>query len=132
MADSRLDAALEVQRAMFPPGFADNAMKNASEFSKPFFVMMAEQLFGEIWTRPGLSRRDRSLITVAMLTVLNRSEELQLHVPGAIANGVTRDEIREVLLQAMGYGGVPYAVAAFKSADEALKKLDAADAAKTA
>lgn len=121
----KLQAGLQVQREMFGRDFADGAMESASEFMKPFQELMTEYCFGEIWTRPGLERKIRSLVVLATLTALNRSPEIPMHVRGALANGASREEIREVLMQSMIYAGVPLSVGAFRAADEALRALDA-------
>lgn len=120
VTETRLEAGLAIQREMFGSEFADDALNNASDFKRPFQAMMTEHCFGDVWTRPGLTRRERSLITVAMLAALNRTPEVGLHVRGALSNGATLEEIREVLMQVMIYAGVPSAVGAFRVADEAL------------
>jgi 4-carboxymuconolactone decarboxylase len=85
--------------------------------------MVTEYCWGEVWTRPGLSRRDRSLLNLAMLTALNRPNELRLHLRGAVNNGVTAAEIKEILLQTGIYCGIPACLDAFKVASEVLKEM---------
>ena len=115
-----VDAGLQVQRDMFGAEFADRRMESVSDFMRPFHEIMTGYCFGEIWARPGLGRRERSLVVLGMLTALGREDEVAIHVRGAMSNGVTPEEIREVLLQAMIYVGVPRALGAFKSADATL------------
>jgi len=90
--------------------------------------MATTYCWGAVWTREGLSRKTRSMLNLVMLTVLNRPHELKLHVKGALTNGVTRDEIREVLLQVAIYAGVPAGIDATRTAKEALAEVDAAKA----
>jgi 4-carboxymuconolactone decarboxylase len=92
---------------------------------KPMQKMTTEWCWGEIWTRPGLDRRTRSMLNLAMLTALNRPNEVRLHVRGALNNGVSITEIQEVLLQASIYCGVPAALDSFKIADEVIKQVEA-------
>jgi 4-carboxymuconolactone decarboxylase len=94
-------------------------MENADDFTKYFEeVVVTEHCFGEIWDREGLTQRERSLLTCAMLVALNRGPQLRGHVAGALANGVTREELRELLLQASLYAGIPAAVEGFRIASE--------------
>jgi 4-carboxymuconolactone decarboxylase len=96
----------------------------ADDFSRPYQDLITEYCWGAVWDRPGLSRKTRSLLNIAMLTALNREDEFKLHVRAAFRNGVTRDEIREVLLQAAIYCGVPAANSAFKQAREVFAAMD--------
>jgi 4-carboxymuconolactone decarboxylase len=96
------------------------ALAGASEFSRPMQELVTEYCWGAVWSRPGLARRERSLINLGMLTALNRSHELGVHVRGAIRNGCTPAEIQEALLQAAIYAGVPAAMEAFRVAEEAI------------
>ena len=118
------DKGLQVRREVLGADYVDAALKNADAFNMPLQELVTEYCWGEVWTRPGLDRRTRSLLNLAMLTALNRPHELALHVRGAINNGVTRDEIAEVLLQAAIYCGVPAAVDAFRVARDTLKEMD--------
>jgi 4-carboxymuconolactone decarboxylase len=111
----------------------ERALANASDFSRPMQELVTEYCWGRIWSRPGLGRRERSLVNLGMLTALNRSHELGVHVRGAIRNGCTPEEIQEALLQAAIYCGVPAAMEAFRVAEEAIGMAqaelhDAADA----
>ncbi|WP_313623874.1 carboxymuconolactone decarboxylase family protein [Achromobacter sp.] len=96
---------------------------NADNFSRPLEEFVSEYCWNEIWNRPGLDRRTRSVINVAMLTALNRPQQLKLHIKGAINNGLSRGELQEILLQAAVYCGVPAGVDAFRTAREAFAEL---------
>jgi 4-carboxymuconolactone decarboxylase len=98
----------------------ERALAGASEFSRPIQELVTEYCWGAVWSRPGLGRRERSLVNLGMLTALNRSHELGVHVRGAIRNGCTPEEIQEVLLQAAIYAGVPAAMEAFRIAEDAI------------
>ena len=117
---SKLDDGLAVRKAVLGAEFVDKAIASADEFNRPLQELVTEYCWGAIWTREGLSRRVRSMLNLAMLTALNRPHELKMHVQGALRNGVTREEIREVLLQATIYAGVPAGVDAFRVAREAM------------
>jgi 4-carboxymuconolactone decarboxylase len=111
---------MEVRRAVLGDAHVDRALSRQDPFSGDFQEFLTRFAWGGVWTRPGLDRRTRSCITVAMLAALGRSEELALHVRGAINNGVTREELKEVLLQSAVYAGVPAANSAFRVAAEVL------------
>ena len=117
---SKFDDGLAVRKAVLGAEFVDKAIAAADEFNRPLQELVTEYCWGAIWTREGLSRRSRSMLNLAMLTALNRPHELKMHVQGALRNGVTREEIREVLLQATIYAGVPAGVDAFRVAREAM------------
>ncbi len=116
----RFEAGLEVRRRVLGAEYVDAALASADEFSRPLQELVTEYAWGAIWTREGLAPRDRSLITIAMLAGMSRPDELRVHVRGALRNGCTPDEIRETILQAAIYCGVPAAVAAFGIAREVL------------
>lgn len=116
------DAGLEVRREVLGSDYVDGSIGRASEFMRTFQHIVTEWCWGYAWTRPGLSRKERSMINIAMLTALNRPNEIRLHVRGAINNGMTVEEIREVLVQATIYCGIPAGLDAFKIADEVLKE----------
>jgi 4-carboxymuconolactone decarboxylase len=120
----RFDKGLEVRRAVLGAAYVDQSIANADDFSRPFQELVTEYCWGEIWTRPGLDRKTRSLLNLAMLTALNRPHEVRLHLEGALNNGVSRDEIQEVLLQAAIYCGIPAALDSFKLAREVFKEVD--------
>lgn len=117
---------LEVRRAVLGPDYVDNSIANASDFMVDFQKLVTEYCWGDVWTRPGLDRKHRSMLNLAMLTALNRPNELKLHLRGALTNGVSRDEIKEILLQACIYAGIPAGLDAFKVADGVFKEIDAA------
>ena len=125
MNKERFDKGLEIRKAVLGREFVENAINTADDFNMPMQELATEYCWGEVWGREGLSRRDRSLLNLAMISALNRPHELKLHVKGAIRNGVKREEIREVLLQVAIYCGVPAGVDSFRIAREALKELDA-------
>ncbi len=127
MSDSLYETGLGVRREVLGAEHVDRSLERASEFSAPMQELVTEYCWGAIWSRPGLQRRERSLINLAMLTALNRSHELGVHVRGALRNGVTPEEIREVLLQSAIYCGVPAAIEAFRVADAVLAEWSARD-----
>lgn len=114
----RYDKGMKKRRAVLGDAHVDRARERESDFTAAFQDLITRYAWGEIWTRPGLDSRTRSLITVSMMVALNRPDELRLHLRGAANNGVTRDEIREVLLQTAIYCGVPAANSAFHIAEE--------------
>ena len=117
------DQGLKTRREVLGADYVDAAIANADDFNRPLQDMVTQYAWGDVWNRPGLSRRDRSLLNLAMLTALNRPHELKLHVRGALTNGVSKDEIREVFLQTAIYCGVPAAIDSFRSAREVFKDL---------
>ncbi|MDB5794881.1 MAG: pcaCD [Noviherbaspirillum sp.] len=117
---------MEVRRAVLGSTHVDRAQANLNEFNSEFQNLITRYAWGEIWTRPGLPRHTRSLLTIAMMVALNREEELKLHLRAASNNGVSRDEIKEVLLQAAIYCGVPAANSAFHMAQEVFRQMDEA------
>lgn len=117
------DQGLKTRREVLGTDYVDAAIANADDFNRPLQEMVTQYAWGDVWNRPGLSRRDRSLLNLAMLTALNRPHELKLHVRGALTNGVSKDEIREVFLQTAIYCGVPAAIDSFRSAREVFKDL---------
>lgn len=114
----RYDKGMKKRRAVLGDAHVDRVRERETDFTSAFQDLITRYAWGEIWTRPGLDSRTRSLITVAMMVALNRPDELRLHLRGAANNGVTRDEIREVLLQTAIYCGVPAANSAFHIAEE--------------
>jgi 4-carboxymuconolactone decarboxylase len=111
---------LKVRRAVLGEAHLERAQAAENEFNSAFQDLITRYAWGEIWTRPGLPRKTRSLITIAMLVALNRGDELKMHIRAALHNGVTREELREVLLQTAIYCGVPAANTAFHLAEEVL------------
>ncbi len=120
----RYDKGLTVRRAVLGDAHVDRALAKRDSFNEEFQQMITRYAWGEIWTRPGLPRHTRSLITVAMMVALNRADEFRLHVRAAFNNGVTRDQIKEVLLQAAIYCGVPAANTAFHLAEEVFAQME--------
>ena len=119
----RHDNGMKVRRAVLGDAHVDRAMTRANDFNREFQDLITRYAWGEIWTRPGLPRHTRSLLTIAMMVALNRSEEFKLHVRAAFNNGVTREQIREVLLQCAIYCGVPAANSAFHMAEEVFAQM---------
>jgi 4-carboxymuconolactone decarboxylase len=118
------DKGLAARKDVLGAEYVERAFKSADDFSLPFQEFVTEYCWGAIWTREGLSRKTRSMLNLGMLSALNRSHELKLHIRGALNNGVTREELREVLLQVAVYCGVPAAVEAFRIAREVFAEID--------
>lgn len=114
---------IEVRRAMWGFEGADGQINAAGDFIWPLQEVVTKYCFGQTWTRPRLSRKIRSMITMAMLVAMARPHELKVHVQGAIANGVSKEEIQEILLHAMVYAGIPRGVEGFRAAEEKLKEM---------
>ena len=119
------DAGLRARREVLGAEYVDNSLANANAFTEVFQEITTEWCWGYAWTRPGLDRKTRSMLNLAMLTALNRAPELKLHVRGALNNGVTVEEIKEVLVHATVYCGIPAGLDAFKAANEVLKEMGA-------
>ncbi len=120
--DNALEAGIAIRREMFGAESTNRQIDGASAFTAPMQQVVSKYCFGETWTRAGLERRERSLITLGVLCALGRGPELRAHVKGALANGATPLQIRETLLHAMVYAGVPLGVDAFRNAAEALQE----------
>ncbi len=118
MNKEAFEKGLKTRREVLGSEYVDNSIKNAGEFNMPMQELVTEFAWNAIWNRPGLDRRSRSMINLAMLTALNRPHELKLHLKGAINNGLTKDEIREILMQTAIYCGVPAAIDSFRCAKE--------------
>jgi len=116
---------LKVRRAVLGEAHVTRARAAENEFNSAFQDLITRYAWGEIWTRPGLPQNTRSMITIAMLVALNRGEELKMHIRSALRNGLTREELREVLLQSAIYCGVPAANAAFHLAEQVLSESNA-------
>jgi 4-carboxymuconolactone decarboxylase len=119
------EAGLATRRAVIGDAYVDASLAAATDFTTDMQELVTQYCWGDVWNRPGLARRDRSLINLAMLTALNRPHEFKVHVRGALTNGVTRDEIKEVLLQTAVYCGAPAALESFRLAAEVFAALDA-------
>jgi 4-carboxymuconolactone decarboxylase len=128
---ARFAAGMGVRRGVLGDEHVDKAQASADEFSAEFQDLITRYAWGEIWTRPGLPRPTRSLLVIAMLVALNRNEELRLHLRASLNNGVTREEIKEVLLQCAIYCGVPAANSAFHLAQTLFEELDGGTARKS-
>jgi len=119
------EAGLKVRREVLGAEYVDKSIANANDFMMAFQHITTEWCWGYGWDRPGLDRKTRSLLNLAMLTALNRAPEIKLHVKGALNNGVSVDEIKEVLLHATIYCGIPAGLDAFKAANEVLVEAGA-------
>jgi 4-carboxymuconolactone decarboxylase len=117
------EKGLSIRRSVLGAEFVDNALATADDFNRPLQELVTQYCWGEIWGRPGLDRKTRSLLNLAMLSALNRPHEVKMHVRGALANGVTKDEIQEVFMQVAIYCGVPAAVDSFRIAREVFKEM---------
>ena len=117
---------MKVRRGVLGDVHVDRSLTKRTEFNDEFQDLITRYAWGEIWTRPGLPRHTRSLLTLGLMVALNRSDEFKLHVRAAFNNGVTRDEIKEVLLQCAIYAGVPAANSAFHMAEEVFAQMESA------
>lgn len=123
MGNELEEAGLALRRQMFGRAGADDALNNATEFRRRFEEIVTEQCFGDAWNRPPLDHKARSMLTIAILATLGRSPQLRYHVQGAIANGVTKEEIRETLMQVWLYAGIPAAAEGFNVAGAVLREM---------
>lgn len=121
-SNSTFDKGLRLRHEMFGRAGAEDRWEQATDFNRPLEEFVTRHCFGETWSRPGLDRKTRSLVTLAILTALVRPNQLRGHVRGALANGATPEEIREVLLHTVDYAGIPAGVEAFAAAAEVLKE----------
>lgn len=119
------EQGLRIRRAVVGDAYVDAALKSADEFSQPMQELVTQYCWGDVWARPGLDRKTRSLINLSMIAALNRPDELQAHIRGALTNGVSRSEISEVFLQVAIYCGMPAGLGSFKAARAVFKELDA-------
>jgi 4-carboxymuconolactone decarboxylase len=119
----RYEKGMEVRRAVLGDEHVNRSLQNATDFNRDFQELLTRYAWGEIWTRPGLPRHTRSLIVIATLVALDRPEELRMHIRAAFNNGVTRDDIKEVLLQSAVYCGLPAANSAFHAAEEVFAEM---------
>ena len=125
--EKRYEQGLQVRREVLGAAHVDRTLVHRTPFNEEFQEFITRYAWGELWSRPGLSRHTRSLLTLAMTTALNREAEFKLHVRAALRNGVTRDEMKEVLLQSAIYCGLPAANNAFHWAEDVLKAVDQED-----
>ena len=119
----RYQQGLEIRKKVLGTAYVENAIAQADEFSKPLQQLVTEYCWGTIWADSTLSLQQRSMLNLAMITALNRTHELKLHVKGALRNGLSHEQIREVLLQAAIYCGVPAAVDSFRIARQAIEEF---------
>jgi 4-carboxymuconolactone decarboxylase len=118
------EQGLSTRREVLGAEYVDASIRNATDFNIDMQELVTQYCWGDIWNRPGLDRKTRSFLNLAMITALNRPHELKLHVRGAIHNGLTKDEIKEVFLQTAIYCGVPAAIDSFRVASEVFKEMD--------
>jgi 4-carboxymuconolactone decarboxylase len=116
------ERGIEMRKAVLGAAHVEKSLENVSEFARPIQELVTEYCWGEVWTRPGLDRKTRSLLNLGMLTALNRSHELAVHVRGALTNGCTVEEIQEALLQTAIYVGVPAALESFRVAEKVINE----------
>ena len=122
--DERYQNGLTVRKAVLGDAHVERSLAKRNDFNTEFQALITRYAWGEIWTRPGLPRHTRSLLTIGLMVALNRSDEFKLHIRAAFNNGVTKDEIREVLLQCAIYAGVPAANSAFHQAEEVFAQME--------
>ncbi len=128
--ESLFDRGLKIRKEVLGEDYVNKSIAGADDFTRTMAEWSTEFCWGALWTRPGLDRRSRSIANLSMISALNRPNELKLHVKAAVKNGVTRDEIKEVLLQVAVYCGIPAGIDSFRIAREAFKELDSEAASK--
>jgi len=124
MPSELFEKGLQVRREVLGAEYVDAAISQADDFNRPLQELVTEYCWGAVWTRPGLARKTRSLLNLAMLTALNRPHEVKIHLRGALNNGCSKVEIMETLLQAAIYCGVPAAVDSFRLAREIFREIE--------
>ena len=127
MNDELFERGLAIRKAVLGAEFVEKSIASADEFNMPMQLLVTEYCWGAVWGREDLPKKTRSMLNLAMLSALNRPHELKMHIGGALRNGVTKDEIREVLLQVAIYCGVPAGVDAFRVARETFAELERAE-----
>jgi len=125
MNDEMFEKGLKIRKEVLGAEYVENSLANADDFTSPMQRLVSEYCWGAVWGREELPKKTRSMLNIAMLAVLNRPNEFKLHIRGALRNGVTKEEIREILLQVAIYAGVPAAIDSFKNAKEILEKESA-------
>ena len=123
MDKATYETGLKIRSEVLGSEYVENSMKSADDFNKPFQEFVTEYCWGAGWGRPGLTRKERSMLNLAMISILNRPHELKLHVRGALTNGLTKDQIREIFMQVAIYAGVPAGVDAFHQAREVFAEM---------
>ncbi len=124
MTKDLYERGLEIRKAVLSPAYVETSMANADDFARPLQELVTTFCWGAVWGREGLDRRSRSLVNLGMIAALGRMHELRLHVGGALRNGVTREEIQEVILQIAVYCGFPAAIDALRTVREAIAAFD--------
>ncbi|HWA80129.1 MAG TPA: carboxymuconolactone decarboxylase family protein [Acetobacteraceae bacterium] len=124
MDQKTFDRGLEIRKAVLGAEFVEKSLASADDFNKPMQELTTEYCWGAVWGRETLPRKTRSMLNLAMLSALNRPHELKMHIKGALRNGVTKEEIREVLLQVAIYCGIPAGVDSFRIAREAFQEVE--------
>ena len=125
MRDKLLEDGLRVRKEVLGAEYVERSMKNADRYTRPIQELATKAAWGLVWTRPGISRKWRSVLNLGMLVALNAPHELKLHIRTALSNGLTRDEVCECLLHTSAYCGFPMALSAFRVAQQAFAELDA-------
>jgi len=128
MDKETFERGLQIRKDVLGADYVESSLKSADDFNRPMQELSTEYCWGYVWGREGLPRKTRSMLNLAMISALNRPHELKIHVKGALKNGVTRDEIREILMQVAIYCGVPAGMDSFRIAREAFKEIDEAKA----
>jgi 4-carboxymuconolactone decarboxylase len=123
MTEERYETGLRIRREVLGAEYVNKSISMSDDFNRPLQELVTEYCWGAVWSRPGLSRKVRSLINLAMLTALNRPHEVKLHLKGALNNGCSKEEIMEVLLQSAIYCGVPAAIDSFRLAREVFNEI---------
>ena len=124
MDKATFELGREIRSSVLGKEFVDAAFKAADDFNMPMQELVTEYCWGAVWGRPGLDKKQRSMLNLAMISCLNRPHELRLHIAGALKNGVSRDEIREIFMQVSIYAGIPAGVDSFRLAREVFAELD--------
>ena len=124
MDKATFEKGLEIRKSVLGAEFVEKSISSADDFNRPFQELVTEYCWGAVWGREGLPKKTRSLLNLAMISALNRPHELKMHVAGALRNGVTRDEIREVFMAVAIYCGVPAGVDSFRVAREVFAEID--------
>jgi 4-carboxymuconolactone decarboxylase len=123
--DDAYEEGLKIRKAVLGEEYVNRALASVNSFNAPLQKLVTEYCWGKVWGRPGLDRKQRSMLNLAMISCLNRPHELRLHIAGALKNGVSRDEIREIFMQVAIYAGVPAGVDSFRAAKEVFAQVDA-------
>lgn len=122
-AGERFEAGLKTRREVLGDAYVNASVNKATDYNWPMQQLVTEYCWGDVWNREGLGRRERSILNLGMISALGRSHELRLHVRGAINNGLTKEEIREIMLQVAIYCGVPAGIDSFRTAQEVFDEM---------